>query len=290
MELMLDAFDDLRLRELLLFDRLARLGTITAAAADLGIPKPTASRWLALLEERMGRALVLRGPRQVTLTDRGRVVHEQLQPLLASFRALRGVATDDEPAGTLRVSVPVPFGRLVGGSVIARFRRQMPVVRLEVLLQNKHVDLLRDRVDLAIRGGVLPDSSLIARHLARVPMWLYAGADFAGVEAGRVPLIAAPGDEQLMARHRPDMLPAAVVVDDRTAVRDALRAGAGAGVLPAFLGEPARKLGELLRLDEQPLSSIPVHALFLAEQRKDPRLRVLIDLIEDELRTVSGVG
>ncbi len=287
---MLDDFDDLRLRDLIFFDRLVRAGTITAAAADLGVPKPTASRWLAGLEERTGQALVLRGPRQITLTDRGRVVHEQLQPVLAALRALRAAARDDTPGGTLRVSVPVPFGRLVGGAVIAGFRERMPGVRLEVLLQNARVDLVRDRVDLAIRGGALPDSGLIARHLARVPMWLYAGRRHAGTDPADVPLIAAPGDEALLARRRPELLPAVVVVDDRMAVRDALLAGAGAGILPAFLGEPARGEGELIRLDEQPLSSVEVHAVFLPEQRKDVRLRALIDLIEQGLQRVSGVG
>jgi DNA-binding transcriptional LysR family regulator len=164
----------------------------------------------------------------------------------------------------------------------------MPGVRLEILLQNKRVDLLRERVDLAIRGGPMPDSSLIARHLAKVPMWLYAGTRFAGTAISQLPLIAAPGDEALLATRRPELLPAAVVVDDRTAVRDAIRAGAGAGILPAFLGEPARGEGSLLRLDERPLSSTPVHAVFLPEQREDVRLRTMIELIEDELTRVSG--
>ncbi|HHH11364.1 MAG TPA: LysR family transcriptional regulator [Sorangium sp.] len=280
---MLDPFDDIRLRELLLFERLAQLGTITAAARDLGVPKPTASRWLVLLEQRVGAALVLRGPRQATLTERGRVFHKQLRPLLSAARALRASADDNGPGGTLRVSVPVPFGRLVGGAVIARFRQRMPRVRLEVLFQNGRVDLLRNRIDLAIRGGALSDSSLIVRHLAKVPMWLYAAARFVGTDPAQLPLIAAPGDEALLATRLPTMLPAAVVVDDRTAVRDALREGAGAGVLPAFLGEPARDEGSLIRLDEQPLSLTPVHALFLPEQRHDVRLRALIQLIEDAL-------
>jgi DNA-binding transcriptional LysR family regulator len=286
----LDAFDDLRLRELLLFERLARLGTITAAAADLGIPKPTASRWLALLEEHLGQTLVLRGPRQVTLTERGRAVHAASQPLLAAARALRATATDHAPGGTLRVSVPIPFGRLVGGAVIARFRNRMPGVRLEVLLQNEHVDLLRDRVDLAIRGGPLADSSLIARRLARVPMWLYCATGLAKAPLAEIPLIAAPGDERLLAARFPALVPAAVVVDDRTAVRDAVRAGAGAGVLPAFLGEVARSAGDLVRLDDEPLTTFPVQAVFLPEQRKDVRVRVLIELVEDELRQLSGSG
>lgn len=81
-----------------------------------------------------------------------------------------------------------------------------------------------------------------------------------------------------------------MVVDDRTAVRDALQAGAGAGVLPAFLGEPARSEGAIIRLGEQPLASTPVHAVFLPEQRKDVRLRALLELIEGELAEVSGVG
>lgn len=59
-----ERFADIRLRELVFFDRLARLGTITAAAADLDIPKPTASRWLGVLEKRAGHPLVLRGPRR----------------------------------------------------------------------------------------------------------------------------------------------------------------------------------------------------------------------------------
>jgi len=286
---MLDDFDDIRLRELVLFERLAELGTITAAAKELGIPKPTASRWLALLEDRVGRPLVLRGARQAALTERGQAFLEQLQPLLVGVRALRAAGLDDRPQGTIRVSVPVPLGRLVGGSVIAAFRRQMPGVRLEVLLQNARVDLLRDRIDLAIRGGALPDSALLARQLARVPLWLYVSPGLVGAQASERPLIAAPGDEALIRARQPELLPAVVVVDDRTAVCDALCAGAGVGVLPAFLGEPARGRGELVRLDDEPLSTIPVHAVLRPEQRRDVRVRALMGLIEEELkRLVEG--
>ncbi|MFT5679641.1 MAG: DNA-binding transcriptional LysR family regulator [Myxococcota bacterium] len=283
---MLDDFDDIRIRDLILLERLVQLGTITAAAHELGIPKPTASRWLAQLEARVGRPLVIRGGRQVVLTQRGRAFHRQLQPLLAGVRSLRAAGREDAPEGTLRVSVPVPLGRLVGGSVIAAFRRLLPGVRLEVLLDNARVDLIRDRVDLAIRGGPMPDSSLVARQLARVPLWLYAPIR----QADSTSLIAAPGDERLLQGHRPDLLPAAVVVDDRTAVRDALCAGAGIGILPAFLGEPSREAGLLTRLDGTPLSTVQVHAVFLPEQRRDARIRVLIELVDAELRSLLGAG
>lgn len=287
---MLDDFDDIRLRELLLFDRLVALGTITAAARELGIPKPSASRWLAALEAQVGCPLVLRGARHAALTERGLAFHQAIQPLLRAARAARATARGDALGGTLRVSVPVPFGRLVGGSVIAAFRRQLPAVRLEVMLSNARADLLRDRIDLAIRGGPLPDSNLVARRLATVPLWLYASAAFRDAAPALLPLIAAPGDEALLRAHLPGMAPAVVVVDDRTAVRDALRAGAGAGVLPTFLGEPPRAQGDIVRIGDQPLLLTQVHALFLPEQRGDVRIRTLIDLIEDELSLWSGGG
>ena len=223
---MLDPFDDLRIRELVLFDRLVSLGTITAAAAELGLPKATASRWLGQLEERIGQPLLLRGARQLVLTERGKAVHALLPGLLSAVRALRAVALEDQPAGTLRVSVPVPFGRLVGGEVIARFQRQLPRVRLEVVLQNERVDLLRERFDLAIRGGPMPDSELVARHLATLGLWLYRSAAYRGAPLSEVPFIAAPGDEARFRTSHPELLPAAVLVDDRSAVCDALVAGA----------------------------------------------------------------
>ncbi len=277
---MLDEFDEIRLRDLLFFERLASLGTITAAARELGVPKPTASRWLATLEDRVGRPLVIRGARQVRLTAHGRAFLEQSQPLLAGFRSLRAASRDEQASGTLRVSVPVPFGRLVGGSVIAAFRASMPGVRMEVLLQNQRVDLLRDRVDVAIRGGPLPDSALLARRLVDVPLWLYVSADHPGDPS----LIAAPGDERMLGRRHPELLPAAVVVDDRSAVSEALCAGAGAGVLPGFLGEPATRAGLLRRVEGEPLASVPVHALYQPERRRDPRVRLLIELIDRDLQ------
>ena len=283
MRLMLSDFDEIRIRELVFFDRLVELGTITAAARELDVPKPTGSRWLQSLEERAGGPLAVRGARKMALTPRGKAFHRQLQPVLVGLRALRAAATGEHPEGTLRVSVPVPFGRLVGGSVIAAFRARLPGVRLEVLLQNDRVDLLKDRIDVAIRGGPLPDSSMVARRLAAVPLWLYAGST--GADG---PLIAAPGDERLLKQLMPERLPAVAVVDDRAAVRDALQAGAGVGILPAFLGEPLRAAGVLIRVGAEPLSTIPVHAVFLPEQRKDVRVRVLIEEVDQRLKALLG--
>lgn len=275
-------FEAIRIRDFAFFDRLAALGSITAAARELGVPKATASRWLAQLERHVGQTLVRRTTRQLALTDEGEAFRVHAREILAVVRAAEASSARGRLGGTIRVSVPVPFGRLVGGSVIAGFRRALPGVRLEVALQNHRVDLVRDGFDVAIRGGALPDSDLIARKLATVPMWLYASAAYEAAALQTLPIIAAPGDEVWL-RKRPALGRPQVVVDDRSAVAEALVFGAGAGILPAFLGEPARQRGELVRRDDAPLTSIPVHALQLRAQRDDPRVKVLIATIEREL-------
>ncbi len=287
---MLDQFDDIRLRDLIFFDRLVQLRTITAAAEDLQVPKPTASRWLASLEAKAGHQLMVRGSRQLTLTTKGESFLRQIQPLLAGARTLRASIQSHRPQGTLRVSVPIPMRRLVGGSVISEFRRQLPDVRLEILIQNEAVDLVRDRIDIAIQRGPTSDSSLTVRHLAKVPLWLYAGTQTSGSGSDTRALIAAPGDEALLQATMPELLPAAVVVDDRTSVRDALLEGDGVGVLPAFLGEQPRVNGLLLRSGNEPLSIIQIEAVSLPEQANDIRTRALLDLIVVELKELLGQG
>ncbi len=283
-----DGFEQIRVRDLVFFDRLAVLGTITATARELGIPKPTASRWLAMLESHVGHSLVRRTTRHAALTERGRAFHERVREVLVTMRAAQQTVQAAEPGGTLRVSVPVPLGRLLGGRTIADFRARMPGVRLEIALQNHRVDLVRDRFDLAIRGGALPDSELLARRLASVPLWLYASVGRSDEEPDSRTVIAVPGDEGLLRTCRPPLPSPAVLIDDRSAVAEALVAGAGIGILPAFLGEPHRREGRLVRLGAQPLTHTPVHALYLPAQRDDVRLRVLIEGIEAELhRTVA---
>ena len=252
-------------------------------ARELGVPKATASRWLGQLEQRVGQPLFKRGARRLLLTERGTAIVDQLPPLQRALRALRAAALEDTPGGTVRVSVPVPFGRLIGGAVIARFGRQLPRVRLEVVLQNARVDLLRERFDLAIRGGPMPDSDLVARRLATLGMWLYCSPRYREAALADIPFIAAPGDEARFQESRPELLPAAVLVDDRSAVCDALVAGAGAGVLPATLGEPHRAEGRLWRLVDAPVAEVAVHAVFLPEQRGDARLRILLEIIREEM-------
>ena len=280
-------FEDIRIRDLVFFERLTVVGSITSTAKEMGVPKATASRWLANLEERVGHSLIKRTTRSFALTEIGHEFAIHVREILSAISMAQVAIQPDNPTGTLRVSVPGPMGMFVG-PVIASFRRRLPSVRLEIMFQNERVDLIRDRFDLAIRGGPLPDSGLIARKLSTASMWLYMSAKFRDTPLSAVPLITTPQDAQLLRRSTfAEQLSAPVVlVDDRTAMADALVWGAGVGLLPSFLGEPPRREGTLHKVDEEPIATLPIHAVYHESQRKDPRLKALIEEIAKQLNRV----
>ncbi len=281
---MSDTFLDVRLRDLHFFERLAALGSLTAVARELRLPKATVSRWLTELERRVGAPLARRTTRALVLTPQGDELARRARGLLGQADAARLALLSDAPTGVLRVSVPVPLGRVVAGPVIARFLRRLPLVRLEFALQNGRVDLVRDGVDVAIRGGELPDSGLLARRLASASMWLYGSASYRGAALSAVPLIVAPGDEAMLRRAGLATPEASAVIDDRSAVADAIAWGGGMGLLPSFLGEPACAQGTMVRLHDDAVATLPVHAVYHATQRDDVRVRVLVDEVEAQLR------
>lgn len=277
-------FLDIRLRDLQLLDRLAQLGSITAAARDLRVPKPTASRWLGQIEDRVGVALVKRSSRTVALTEQGKEFVVRARAILTAAHAAHRAVHAESPGGSLRVSVPVPMGRMLAGPVISRFRQRLPSVRLEIRLEDSRVDLVKEGFDLAIRGGSLTDSSLIGRRLTSASLWLYASARFHGDRLSDIPLVISPGDELLLRRAELGWLgEGQVVVDDRGAIADALVWGAGIGLLPSFVGQPRCEEGTLFRAHDTPVVSLPIHALYHPAQRDDRRLQILIEEIERQL-------
>lgn len=281
-------FDDLTFADLHFVVRLAALGSLTATARELQLPKATASRRLAQLEAKLGVSVAKRTTRSLSLTPQGRTFVARAQEILTLAEAARLDLSTAVPTGTLRVSVPVPMGRVIAGPVIARFRQRLPTVSLEIKLENHRVDLVREGIDLAIRGGPLSDSELLSRRLSTATMRRFCSVAYADAPLAEIPLILAPGDAALLRRAGLPHEPAAVLVDDRSAVADALVWGAGLGLLPSFLADAPLERGALVCRDEAPVATLPVHAVFHAAQRDDPRLRVLMEEIERQLAGVLG--
>lgn len=277
------------LNDMLVFAEVARAGSLTAAGIRLGMPKTTVSRRLAKLEQRLGSRLLDKTTRKLELTEVGDAYLARCLPILEEVEATRDFASQltERPHGRLRISAPPDFSEHWLAEPLARFSLRYPEISLEFDLSARHVDLVGERVDVAIRAGHLVDSTLVARHLGHMTRSFYASQEY----IQRKGLPCTPAD---LVTHDFVMMRGALKVHDReTLVRDRqqidivmhghveanslsmvralVAAGAGIAVLPdAML---AGKLGrqDLVRvLPDWLLSSTPVN-LVMPSRRFVPR-------------------
>jgi DNA-binding transcriptional LysR family regulator len=168
--------DDLTVGSLELFCLAAELESFTAAARSAGLSPAAVSRSIARLEERLGVRLFVRTTRHIRLTDGGRTYYEQCRQALNLMRDAESQLTGEQqaPAGLLRISLASPYGHYRVLPLLPRFRERYPQVQLDIHLSNRNVDFTAEGFDLAIRGRVPPDSTLIARKLEDAELVLVA--------------------------------------------------------------------------------------------------------------------
>jgi DNA-binding transcriptional LysR family regulator len=171
---------DLTLSQLQLFVRIADAGSLSAAARQLQLTPAAASAGLKRIESAFGTRLVERSTRSMRLTPEGEVLLEHARRALGDMddaRALIG-ASGEVLSGDVHVAAPSDLGRGLVSSLLDRFIEQHPELRLTLYVSDTLQDLVRERVDLAIRYGDLPDSSLVARRLHLTPRALVASPDY----------------------------------------------------------------------------------------------------------------
>lgn len=160
-------FDDVMLGSIELFCLAAELGSFTAAGLAAGVTPAAVSRSIGRLEERLGSRLFVRTTRSIRLTEGGRGYYEQcrqaLTQMIEAERTLTG--QQQEPSGTLRISLPTTYGHHRILPLLPEFRRRFPKVHVDVHLGNRNIDFVGEGYDLAIRVRAQPDSTLIARPL-----------------------------------------------------------------------------------------------------------------------------
>lgn len=149
------------------FAKVVELRSFRAAARALGVPKSTVSAKVSQLETQLGLRLLERTTRSLRLTDAGDAYHRQAAPALDALReAAQNVESlRAEPRGRLRVTASLEGGQFLLGPILAEYLRRHPAVELDVELADRHVDLIKEGFDVALRAGPLPDSTLIARRL-----------------------------------------------------------------------------------------------------------------------------
>lgn len=284
------------------FVHVVQCASFTSAAAQLGLPKSTVSRRVAVLEEQLGVRLLHRTTRRLHLTDAGEVYFARAARVIGDLEAAEQdvLAMQASPRGRLRITAPADLRYLA--NIVSDFQAAHPEVAVFTSMTQRKVDLVGEGFDLALRAGHLDDSTLIARRLATLGSGLFASLRYLDAH-GTPDTLEALQAHRVVAFSRRDNLgswtlqatggestvvevEAAIASDDYGYVHDTVAGGAGIGMLPHFLGLPSVEAGTLRRvLPNYEGPSVPLHALYPSPQHLTPKVRAFIDFVSRALDT-----
>jgi DNA-binding transcriptional LysR family regulator len=286
-----------------MFARVVDATSFTAAAASLGVSKSVVSKRVAALEERLGTRLLHRTTRRLSLTPEGARLHERcLHMLRAVDDAADLVQSDgDEPRGVLRVNCSHLLAERHVGEAVTSFVARHPRVQVELSGDNALVDLISERVDVAIRMATrLDSSSLVARRIATSPKRVCAAPSYlASRGEPRVPddlrghacLRFAPLRPEIEWRFEGDPAPVVVPVngplvsDNVESLRRAAVDGAGIIVMPTFVVADDIEAGRLVPLlDDYPVAALGVYVLYARGRFVSAKVRAFVDHVATRLR------
>src|SRR5215472_9182926 len=290
-----------RLAAMQTFVKVIETGSFSAAARQLRLGQPAVSKTVAQLEERLGLPLLLRTSRRLSATEAGQIFYDHAKVTIAQAEeaelAARGAGAG--LTGRLRVSAGVTFARLKIVPKLASFLARHPKLEIELILDDRNVDLVGEGIDVALRMGVLTDSALAARKIAVV------GRRVVGTPAyfARAGMPEMPADlsahEAIIYSQRgggsawtfaKDGAEQSVVLSGRIrstaveAVREAVLADLGLAVASdAMLGAELESGAVQEVLADWRLPSIDVWAVFPTGRRASAKARAFANFVEQEL-------
>jgi DNA-binding transcriptional LysR family regulator len=281
-----------------IFVRAVETGSFTSAAKALGTTPSAVSKAISKLERRLGMRLFRRSTRAFALTEEGKLYFERVAPLLRAIEdADDSLSGRRSLAGRLKVSLPTGLGRPMLRQITGEFMARHPKLALDVGLSDRHVDLIREGYDLAIRVGELVDTGMISRKLGVLPLVLVASPEYLathGVPASREALATHVHVRYLLS----GSVTPIIFADGKTHIPigrfdtdngDALRAAAlnGLGIAQILQSSVQDDLdaGQLqIVLAEMPLRSQPVQALHAFGRTVPNRVRAFIDFVAVQLK------
>lgn len=280
------------------FVRIAEAGNFSKAADQLNLPRSTASKNIQDLEEHLGTKLIHRTTRRITVTPEGAQYYERALRLVAELEDMDAEARRSraQPKGRLRVDVGSVLANLILIPALPAFRERYPDIELFLGVSDRPADMVGEGIDCVIRGGALPDTSLVARKLCELEMLVCAHRAYAErrglpghpreLESGHAlvsyfsslsgkpfPLVFARGGETVEVQGGGHM-----AVNESTALVGALVAGLGIGQCFGFSVQRHLDSGELLRvLPEWRQPRHPLYIMYPPNRHLHGKARVFVD-------------
>jgi DNA-binding transcriptional LysR family regulator len=284
-----------------IFASVADHGSFSAAANAMSLSKATVSKAVARLEAHIGAPLFARTSRRVALTAAGERLAVSARRIVAEAHAAEEDARDEAeaPRGLIRLAAPLSFGVSVVAPVIATFLADYPGITIDLALSDERVDIVAGGFDLALRIGVLGDSSLRARKIRDVMTHVIAAPAYLAhhgepthprdLESHRVicySLLATP-DSWRFSRGSEDVVvrpTGSLRVNNGDAMLPALRAGVGIAFLPDFIVAADLEAKRLTAvLNEWQLPPLALHLISLPSRFRAKRVELLADKLVSQL-------
>ena len=287
-----------RLAELAVLVAIVDEGSLVAAARRLRRSPPAVTRALSALENRVGARLVERTTRQLSPTEAGRRLADESRALLSAYDQAVAEISPAPVRGLIRITAPVQFGRRHVAPLVTVFLKKFPDTQVELVLHDRHLDLIEEALDVAIRIGSLSDSSLLVRRVGEVRRILVASpaylarrgtpaqpADLSGHDT-----IFSTGSsvslEWRFGRHRRAVvrLCPRFLVNDVDAQLAAARSGQGIARVLSYQALEDVEAGHLIRLlptFEPP--PIPVQLVHVSRAYVQPKVRAFLHLAAEHL-------
>ncbi|QQO13107.1 LysR family transcriptional regulator [Bradyrhizobium diazoefficiens] len=273
------------------FNLVARHGGFGRAARAAGRPKATLSRRVAELEAALDLRLFERGARALKLTQEGRALYERTASLLTELdeTAAAIASGGDRPHGRLRISAPLLFSQTAMGKLAAGFALKCPQVRLEVTTEDRAVDMVEEGYDLVIRVNPDPDESLVGRIFLRDRLVAVASPELKRPRDNlAVPAVMRGAGDQITTWEVTGPSGRAHIAVDPVLrlsslimVRDAVRAGVGAGRLPVSLVSHDLAAGTLVHWGDIDGPEIALWTLYPSRRFLSARVSAFLDYMKE---------
>ena len=285
------------------FRRVAETGNFSEVAREMSLSQPTVSKHVAALEKHLSIKLLTRSTRQLRLTDAGKEYYSRcihiLDELSEAESLLRG--QQSTPVGTLRINTPVTFGELNIVPHLWQFLSDYPDLKIDLIMDDHYVDLVKNGVDMAIRVGPMSNSNLIAQKIGDSPRVTVASNEYLAANGEPKTLqdlkehncivymllttrnewhFTGPvGEETISVNGR-------FRVNNPHAIRQAVLAGQGIAVTPIWLMGDCIKEGKVkIILDKYIPTPLDIHAVYPERHFVPAKVRCFIDYIRTKFNS-----